>query len=301
MREYKTIDSDSIDFNDKRFDYHDGYHDIETDKPNELPVFWKNGKRYIPVLLNKKIKKGSGVIHALVYSEDSTYESVLSDMLKLSQQHHHFDLAKFMRLLEKYAPDHNKEVWSKKMGIGKHQWDNIEILNYYEKNWKYYLISKNVPLKRILRFSNPDIRKLLDPLLEMNPGINLLESIATLLQDISIIKKISVGDVWKNSSLQQTLENEEMSSSQKLQEIRRSLYEMRYPTIANFRKQMSDHLNNISLSKGVKLRIDENFETPGMQISAEIRNKRDVDSFKKWLEAESKKLERIMDIQKGKK
>jgi len=300
MRELKTISPDSIDYNDKRFDFRNRDQTMETEKPNELPVVWENGVRYIPVICNKMKKTDSDTINALVYSSDCTYESILSDLVTFDQPDL-FDIAGIVCLLEKYAPDHDKEIWSKKMRIGKGQWTSIKELSRYEAPWKQYFISKNIPLKRMLHFSQKEIRELLVPLLDMNPGINLLESIAMLLNDISRIENDPVSKVWEKIATAQILTDKELSSSQKLQEIRKALYEIRYPTIARYREQMDKHLRNIAIPHGVTLRIDENFETPGMQVQAEIKSNQDLDTFKTWLESESNKLEKIVDIQKGKK
>ena len=95
------------------------------------------------------------------------------------------------------------------------------------------------------------------------------------------------------------MEDELLQSAQKLHLIRTRLFENRYPTISKYRKRLNEHLGNIPRSAGIDLRSDEDFETPGMKLQADLRSRADIEKLQDWLETQRPELEKIMDIQKG--
>jgi len=289
--------TDSIAKEDQRFDYKALKGSIIKSSTNTLPLFWAEGDRWIPVCVQDENYEGVSEINALTYWEDNTYEEVLWDILKANKLNV-FDIAKVITLLEKFSPAYDKELWARRLKIGVDQWNYIWELSHFEIEWKSYFITKSAPLKRILHFSAPDVRILLGPVLSFNPGINVLEAIAGLLSEIAHREKVSTAKIWDRLNIPEILENLELQSSLKLQNIRTKLYEARYPTIARYRKSMNELLANIPRSSGIDLRADQDFETPGMRLQADVRSRGDIEKLQKWLEKQKNHLEKIIDIQK---
>lgn len=298
MKHLRKLKTDSIAKEDQRFDYKVLVGTVTKSSPNTLPLFWSEGDRWIPVCVQDENYEDVSEINALTYWEDNSYEEVLWDILKADKLNV-FDIAKVITLLEKYSPAYDKELWARRLKIGIDQWNNIWELSHFEIEWISYFITKNAPLKRILHFSALDVRKLLGPVLPLNPGINILEAIAGLLSEIAHREKVSIATIWDRLNIPEILENLELQSSLKLQNIRTKLYEARYPTIARYRKSMNELLANIPRSAGIDLRADQDFETPGMRLQADVRSRGDIEKLQSWLEKQKNHLEKIIDIQKG--
>ncbi len=298
MKELKKIGTDSIEYGDKRFDLKVDKSLVTKTALNDIPLLWKKDNKYIPVTAINRTLLEERHIDALVYSPNSVYEEIMLELVK-SKAHHIFNISHMISLLEKYAPEYDKRYWSRELKFGLDQWNNIRNLKDYEISWVNFFLSKNVPLKRILHFSDEKLRYTISPLLDLNPGINILESIATLLKEVGHREKTAYSNIWDDLDVNSIMNNKELTSSNKLQVIRKNLYELRYPTIAKFRERMNEHMTNIPRSAGIDLRSDENFETPGMRLQADLRSKADIKELQKWLETQKPHLEKIIDIQKG--
>ncbi|MEA3392778.1 MAG: hypothetical protein U9Q91_07340 [Candidatus Marinimicrobia bacterium] len=298
MKHLRKLKIDSIAKEDKRFDYKVLVGAVTKRSPNILPLFWAEGDRWIPVCVQDENYEGVSEINALTYWEDNSYEEVLWDILKADKLNV-FDIAKVIALLEKYSPAYDKELWARRLKIGVDQWNNILGLSNFEIEWISFLLIKHVPLKRILHFSDPELRSLLRSIFTLNPGINILESIAGLLSEVAHRNKVSKERTWKKLNIPEILKNSELQSTLKLQTIRKKLYEERYPTITRYRKRMNELLTNIPRSTGINLRIDQDFETPGMRLQADVRSRGDIEKLQNWLEKQKTHLEKIIDIQKG--
>jgi len=298
MKHLQKVKKNNIIKDDLRFDYKALKSPIDKKRPNSLPLFWQKGEYWLPIY---ELDGGTGSkveFDALVYSENTSYEEILWEILKTDDLNV-FDMTNSIQLLEKYAPAYDKTLWSRRFKIGVEQWDKIKILNYFKVDWQIYFISKNVPLKRILHFSDHDLRELLAPLLTLNPGINVLEAIANLLSEIAHRQEESLDMIWKDLGVFLILENSDMQSALKLQTIRAKLYAVRYPIIARYRKLLNEHLARMPRTAGIDLFADQDFETPGIRLQADIRSRADIEKLQCWLKDQRIHLENIMDIQKG--
>ncbi len=298
MKHLRKLRTDSIAIEDQRFDYKALKEPVSKRSPNTLPLFWAENGRWIPVCISDKKNENVTEIDALTYWEDNSYEEVLWDILKADNLNV-FDIAKVITLLEEYSPAYDKGLWSRRLKIGVDQWSDISVLRKFELEWVSFFLIKNAPLKRVLHFSNLELRSLLRPLLTLNPGINILEAIAGLLSEIAHREKVSREKIWDSLDISEILKNLKLQSSLKLQNIRKKLYEARYPTIARYRKSMNELLVNIPKSAGIDLHADQDFETPGMRLQADVRSRGDIEKLQNWLEKEKTHLEKIIDIQKG--
>jgi hypothetical protein len=293
MKELTKIPADKIDHSDRRFIYRVGPRRSEW----ILPVFWEKDGQFVPVIEFREFDQKE--IPAFIYRQDCDYEDILLDTLK-SEELSAFDTARLMKILDEYGPSLDKKAWSKVLRVSIDKWDTIKGLADYETRWQDYFIDKKAPLKRILHFSDTEVRRTLQPLLGLNPGINMLESIAALMENITHRDKKEISVIWQELETDTILSADDRSVQQKLKEIKDKLFGMRYPTIAKYRNELDEHLRTIPRAAKVDLRSDENFETPGMILQADLRSRRDIEILQDWLDKQKPELEKIMDIQKGK-
>ena len=293
MKKLKKIHSDKIDHGDKRFDY--GRQATGSDWV--LPVFLEEGRRYVPVIDSKSAQTGE--INAFVYPADSVYEDILYDVIKnvdLSV----FDKARVINHLDQYGRAVDKNKWAGLLRIGADRWNDLKELMAYGPVWQSYFTDKRAPLKRVLHFNDEKIRAALTGLLDLNPGINILEAIANLLKDMSRREDKDPDQIWQELKINELLSGEDIPSAVKLKTIRQRLFSERYPSIAKYRQKMDEQLRSIPRATGVEIHIDENFETPGMRLQADLRSAGDIEALENWLERQKEDLEKIIDIQKGK-
>jgi hypothetical protein len=293
MKELTKIPADKIDHSDRRFIYRVGPRRSEW----ILPVFWEKDGQFVPVIEFREFDQNE--IPAFIYRQDCDYEDILLDTLK-SEELSAFDTARLMKILDEYRPSLDKKAWSKVLRVSIDKWDTLKGLADYETRWQDYFIDKKAPLKRILHFSDTEVRRTLQPLLGLNPGINMLESIAALMENITHRDKKEISVIWQELETDTILSADDKSVQQKLKEIKDKLFGMRYPTIAKYRNELDEHLRTIPRAAKVDLRSDENFETPGMILQADLRSRRDIEILQDWLDKQKPELEKIMDIQKGK-
>ena len=298
MKHLEKLIIDSIIKEDTRFYYKALKSSVDKKRANTLPLLWKNGDYWIPVCSIEDIPDNKSEFDALVYEENTSYEEVLWDVLQ-SDDLNIFDIANIIQLLDSNSPDYNKSLWARRLKIGLEQWEKIKILSCFKIEWTSFFLSKNVPLKRIMNFSDHDLRKLLLPLLSLNPGINVLESIANLLSELAHRKKVSVDMVWEELKISLILTSDEMQSTFKLQAIRTKLLEARYPVISRYRKMLNEHITGMPRTAGIDLFTDQDFETPGLRLQVDIRSRNDIEKLQEWLNDQRSQLEKIIDIQKG--
>lgn len=295
MKELKRIKTNKITDKDRRFIYRSHLDQNEGKNPAELPLLWDNGDSYIPVRVSR-FQLTEKEIDALVYTADTDYEAILMELIA-GDTPGYFERAAIIGLLETHGEALDKKTWSRLLKINPGKWQDLRSLNEYESDWQMFLEEKKAPLKRILSFSDGDLRRVLSGLLEMNPGINMLESIAVLLVEIAGRDHMSLDAVWQG--IPEVNDEDDEPAAQKLRRIREKLTELRYPTISHYRNALNDHLKDISLPENAALYCDDNFETPGMRLQADLREKEDIEILRTWLNDHEKNLKRILDIQRG--
>ncbi|MFA6617872.1 MAG: hypothetical protein WCT23_02250 [Candidatus Neomarinimicrobiota bacterium] len=299
MKQVLNLHPDNINSSDGRFNFKETKKEIFSKSPNSLPLFWKFDDLYIPCTHFSPIKKKNN-FSALVYNDDISYEDALKDLI-LHCDLTVFDIAGILKLLESYSPDHNKFEWSAFLGIPAKEWDKIKALSAIPLSWKEYFISKNTPLKRILSFSDPLLLKAISELLGLNPGINILEQIALLLKEISLRDKLSYQTILEKNDIRDLLQGADTGNAQKLQILRSKLFSQRYPTMTEYRTLLQTKKTELEKLQKMQIGIDENFETPGIELKYTMTDTKDIDNLEQWLESNRKILLEILDFQNGKK
>ncbi len=308
MKQLQQVAIKDIKRNDKRFYFTAGEMPASAVKQTEMlfsiPVLWSYKGVWIPVVLPAEYDNyANTVIDAMVYSSDTSYEDVLRELLRAEEATRDlniFDISCIIRRLEEYVPGYDKKVWSLRLGIGATQWQNIQLLQNYEAEWMQYFIKKHVPLKRVLIFSAMELRTQLKPLLVLNPGINVMESIAVLLQEIAHRDSNDIKICWDRCDLDVQLYNDNLSSAERINAIRTRLYRERYPAITEYQTKLHQHLDTFKLPSVLQLKTDPLFETPGLILNARLEKREHIDTLLNWLQISKAELEKIMDIQQGK-
>lgn len=285
-----------IDQNDNRFDLQAVKNIKQSVAPNTLPLFWKSDNAWI-ACTDEAFDCETNEVTALAFPLETSYEEAVKELCTFLELNI-FDIARILYQLDKYAVSPDKKDWSAFLGIPFAQWDKIKELNLMSMEWKMFFLSKNSPLKRILSFDDKELRDSLSEILKLNPGINILEQIAVLVKEISLRDKLSYAHIMAMETLTRVQENDEKSSA-KLQAIRIILSEIRYPVISKYRAELNERSSKIETVKNLKIGIDNNFETNGIEIKYLMTNINDIDNLQAWFERNKKTISGILELQKG--
>jgi hypothetical protein len=297
MKQLQRVNIKAISADDKRFCF------TQTETLSAvfsgIPLLWQQGDTYIPVL-SGTVDPGNGdEVTAWVYSSGTRLETILREqtdiMLRLGTLTP-FDMARILDLLETYQDDYNKAAWCKYLQIGISQIPDYLTLLDYDSSWEQYFQQKKVPLKRILSFFDPALREQLQPLLSLNPGINVLEQISDCLQGAARREKRSIREVWTDCIPSGLPENRELGKADILSEIRQRLYRRRYPVISDHQAHLQNALDALNVPSGLQVSADPFFETPGVNIRFHAENAEDLEKQICWLKAHREQLKSITNI-----
>ncbi len=267
------------------------------------PLLWKKDGVWLVVAGEVKSgTPGKTEISAWTYPENASCEEVLTDLLDAERKVRElnvFDIARVIRFLEAHCAGHDPLLWSRRLGIGRDQWAMIRDLDACEPEWKNYFVNKHVPLKRISVFSDPRLRERLGPLLALNPGINVLETIAVLLSETARRETCGFDACWMSAGLDGILENTELSAAARLNAIREALTQRRYPNMTEYRRRMKRQMEKLKVPPEIRLETDPDFETPGIALHARIEKRQDIVTLRSWLDEQEDKLDGLLQIQQG--
>jgi hypothetical protein len=300
MKEFQKVRRADIKTGERRFEYRLDPSFSGKRSLYAFPIFWRDGGDLIPVVLPSKLSShDTEEIDALVYISGVSYEDVLKDMIGCEEVLNIFEISAVISLLDTWSPTYNKKTWSRILGIGEGQWDDIRPLISYDADWKRYLVQKHVPLKRVLSFASAQLRQTLQPLLALNPGINVLESIADLLSGIAQRDKCAIPEIFTRCDIPALLQHPELNPAECLRSVQQRLFAERFPLIADFRQRMDAHLKSIHTPPGIRLGMDPFFEAPGLEIHVRVEKKEDIGILLHWLQDKEEELNKVMDIQTG--
>ena len=83
------------------------------------------------------------------------------------------------------------------------------------------------------------------------------------------------------------LNNEKFNRNQKISEIKKLLYNWRYPLISKYQNQLNNKIKSLSLSHNIKLNYDDTFEKSEILLTARLKNIHDIHNILKDLSNES--------------
>lgn len=295
MKQVKKLQKDMVNFEDDRFFFKALSPSHPPLSANALPLFWEETMSSCiwldPNALDEEF-------YALLYSRSVSYEDILCDLI-INEDLTVFDISNVIHLLESYAPTCNKYAWAKRLHIGYTQWEEFKSLKAFEKEWVVYFTNKRVPLKRILNFTDLLLRNTLLPLLTLNPGINILETILNLLKESAHRSHIPCDMLWKRFSIPELVNDADIAALQKLNVIHSLLFEFRYPSISRYRKEQEKRIKDLDMLPLIHFQVDPNFETSGLKLSLDVGSRDDLAKIENWLNKNKEVLISIIDVQKG--
>lgn len=263
-----------------------------------IPLLWESPGGYIPVLPFSRENLG-GEITALVYSADTAYGEILFELLealRALRDLNAFDIAHLLWLLERQESGYDKTEWSRRLNIGTNQIPDYLALSEYQKKWERYLRQKNAPLKRILSFSSASLRERLSCLLVFNPGINVLEQISLLLQEIARRDKEDIRAVWESCVPNELIRENNDRQKEIPEKIRNILYAKRYPLINAYKEQLDRELQKLETPAALQVSADPFFEQPGIDIRIHAKSVPELEELLQWMEKKRKDLNALIKI-----
>jgi len=155
---------------------------------------------------------------------------------------------------------------------------NEKILNTYlslaqmEDAVKEYVLSEAVSRSNIRKLANflPEDRTILIPFLSsLKLGENRLREILNLLDEIARRDRSRVGEIVRHPELQAILSRRELTPSQKTEEVKRILLELRYPRLMEIEKTFERERKDLNLPPNISLFHSPHFE--GKEWRIELR------------------------------
>ena len=152
---------------------------------------------------------------------------------------------------------------------------NEKILNTYlslarmEDGVKMYVLKEEVSRSNIRRLSalTPDDRMpLLRLISSLKLGENRLREILTLFDEISQRDRLMVKDIVHRPEIQDILFQEEITSSQKTERIKKVLIDLRYPRMHEMEERFEKKRGELNFPVGVSLRHQPFFEGKGLRM-----------------------------------
>ncbi|MGQ9637958.1 MAG: ParB/RepB/Spo0J family partition protein [Thermodesulfobacteriota bacterium] len=155
---------------------------------------------------------------------------------------------------------------------------NEKILHSYlslaqmEEEVKDYVLKEEVSRSNIRRLSalSPEDRKVLIPFLSLlKLGENRLREVLTLLDEISRREKKKVREIVCRSDIQTIVSRKGFTPSQKTEQIKRILLELRYPRMMELEREFEKKRRELNLPSNVSLHPSPYFE--GREWRVEFR------------------------------
>ncbi len=155
---------------------------------------------------------------------------------------------------------------------------NEKILNTYlslaqmEDEVKEFVIKEEVSRSNIRKLSalSQEDRKVLIPfLLSLRLGENRLREILILLDEVSRRNRKKIAEIIDRSEIQTILSREELTPSQKTEQVKRFLLELRYPRMTELERDFERRRKDLKLPSNISLSHSPYFE--GRQWRIEFR------------------------------
>jgi ParB-like chromosome segregation protein Spo0J len=152
---------------------------------------------------------------------------------------------------------------------------NEKILNTYlslarmEDGVKRYVLKEEVSRSNIRKLSalTPDDRMpLLRLISSLKLGENRLREIFTLFEEISQRERLMVKDIVHRPEIQDVLLQEEITSSQKSERVKKVLMDLRYPKMHEMEERFEKKRGELNFPENVSLRHQPFFEGKGLRI-----------------------------------
>jgi len=172
-------------------------------------------------------------------------------------------------------------------------------LSRMEDEVKRFVLEEEVSRSniRILSTFHPEDRiALLRPLSSLKLGENRLREVLTLLDEISRRDRVRIKEILLNPAIQTALSHGEWTPSQKMEQFKRTLLQLRYPRRFHSEEEFRQRRANLQLPPGVALDHASNFEGKKLKMELQFESVEDLRAILSALNnlADRKELEEIL-------
>jgi hypothetical protein len=166
----------------------------------------------------------------------------------------------------------------------------IEKILSWPAEARNYVYKYNLSLKQInllLGFENDIIREIIHFADLLSLRIVELNKVLEMIIEIAINENNSINQILNSDKILSVLNNEKFNRNQKISEIKKLLYNWRYPLISKYQNQLNNKIKSLSLSHNIKLNYDDTFEKSEILLTARLKNIHDIHNILKDLSNES--------------
>lgn len=143
-----------------------------------------------------------------------------------------------------------------------------------------YLVNKTDSLKIWSRFIDRHEKILKSIIEEMNPTLSELLEIEKNIFEIAKREKKTPDSIAEKYGLFSIIEE---NSSSSIKKIRRILKKARYPFLTRQRSKINKLIQDIDRPQNIRIKPDQTLETKILEISAMIKDEKDITRLKKFL------------------
>lgn len=162
---------------------------------------------------------------------------------------------------------------------------NSKILEGYlyiyrlEEEIKSYLLTKEIPLKLVLKlsyFSPEDQKQLLSLALSLELNANIFREFIDVIEEVTKRDEIQVENLLDDSEIPDILTQSALSVSQKTEKVRKILKRKRYPQLLALEDQLQEKLKQLKLPREISLIPPPFFEGDRLKVMFQFRDKKEL-------------------------
>jgi len=133
------------------------------------------------------------------------------------------------------------------------------------------------------------------------PGVNKWRDLLELVEEISRRDGITPKEIFSSPSTLETLQDNNLTPSQKYDRVHEGLQQKRYPVLSDLKKQIARALDEMKLDDKTRFKYQESFESDEMKLELKFRDERELSQqVEKIFQAlQSGSVEKIIKIIKA--
>ena len=169
------------------------------------------------------------------------------------------------------------DEWIRKLNLI-HEEKLLGLMNW-PKVAKKYIYDYNVSLKQVRCFINHDsktVQEIFSIGVSLNIRIVELTKIYELVSEIALNEDTTIISVLNKKSIAAILNNKHINRNQKIVQLKKILYEWRYPIISKYQHELANLLKTLSFKNNTHISFDNSFEKPEIVLSVKLQNEKDL-------------------------
>lgn len=132
----------------------------------------------------------------------------------------------------------------------------------------------------------------------LRPGVNKWREMLDLVDETARRENIKVSDLLSRQEIQTILNEETLPGSEKYDRIFQTVYQWRYPTLSNLKRQVLLALDRLKLDDKIKVRTSENFENGEIRIEFKFTTQEELKRYVNQLSSisDSEKMAELIKV-----